>query len=359
MILGIFLASGDSFTNLAKSGQDDLFKSLYIKPFSKEFSKIYIFSYDNEMVKNLPKNVHLIGNKFNLHRLLYSLLLPLFQKNYIKKCDAIRAYHLSGVTPAIVSKILFKKPFVFNYAYDYQKFAQIEGKRIQFFLFRIIEPIAFKFADKIFAANKSIFNKVPHPKAVLLPNGVDTNLFKPTKSKILSKPPVVLSVGRLEEQKNFTLLIKSISSINTNLIIIGKGTLKKELLSIAKKLKIKLNLIERVSHSEMAKFYRDADLYISPSITEGSPKAVLEAMSCGLPVIASRNEGTIGIIENFNNGLLVEGNSDRKLADAIKLILRDQKLRKKLSFNARKTIENRFNLSVLIKQEINEIQHLK
>ena len=128
MILGIFLSSGESFKTMAKSGQDIRYKEFYLKKFSKNFKEIIIFSYANETVGGLPKNVIVVPNKYKIHRFLYMFLLPFINLEKIFKCDGFRVYHLLGTIPSILTKIFFNKPYIFNYSYNYGEFAKIEKK---------------------------------------------------------------------------------------------------------------------------------------------------------------------------------------------------------------------------------------
>ena len=357
MTLGIFLATGDSFKDMAKTGQDVRFKKFYLSAFAKEFSKVYVFSYTNEKVNDLPRNVILVANKYALHRYLYGFLMPIINIKYVLDCDVIRAYHLSGTIPAIISRIFLGKPFIFNWAYDYPKFAQIENKNLQAIFFKLLSPLAIFFSSKIFAANKPIFKELPKSKAIYLPNGVDTNFFRPTKIKPKHKRIQVLSVGRLEKQKNFENLIKAMSKVNADLTIVGSGSLKSHLMQIAKQQKVNLKIIDKVENTKMPKIYNQADIFVLPSYLEGSPKVLMEAMACGLPVVATDNEGNKDIINNGENGLLVN-ESIEGLSSGIKTILENKNLMEKLRKKARKKIEKDFSLTLLLRTENYVLKHV-
>lgn len=357
MNLGIFLAMGDSFKNLAKSGQDVRFKKFYLSAFAKEFSKVYIFSYANENVSGLPKNVIFVRNRWNLHRYLYSFLLPFLNLSNVFSCDVFRVYHLSGTPPAIISRVFFTKPYVFNYAYDYQKFAEIENKKLQKYFFSFLELPAVFFAKKVFAATKSIFKKLPKGKTVYLPNGVDTNFFKPQRIKKNSSRPQILSVGRLERQKNLESLIRAVSGLNANLTIVGSGSLKSKLIDLAKKEKVNLKIIDRIKNTQMPKIYHQADIFVLPSIAEGSPKVLLEAMACGLPVVVINNQENKSIVKNGENGLMVN-NSIERLNHGIKTILKNKNLIENLRKKTREKIEKNFNLTLLLRTENYVLKHV-
>lgn len=357
MTLGIFLSMGDSFQDMEKSGRASQFRQFYLKAFSKSFERIYIFSYANEAVKNLPKNVQVIPNKYNLHRFLYGLAMPFINYRQITKTDVFRVYHLQGTLPAIVTKLFFGKPFIFNWAYDYKKFARIEKKYLQLILIFVQEPLAKIYSSKIFVAN----NPDPKdPKVVYLPNGVDINFYKPQADftgGFKNKKPQILSVGRLEKQKNYENLIRAIAGINASLILVGQGSLRGKLIGLAGEQNVDLKIIDRVENTRMPYIYNSADIFVLPSIIEGSPKALLEAMSCQLPVIGTRVEGIKNLLQTNENGLLVNPTKG-DITQAISRLLNDPKLREKLAKKAREFIVAEHNLSLLIKSEVSAILSL-
>lgn len=358
MILGIFLAMGDSFSDMAKSGQDVQFKEFYLRALAKEFKTVYVFSYLDEKILDLPKNVEVIPNKLKLHRYLYGFLMPIINFRKIAKCNSIRVYHLSGTPPAIIAKILFSKKFFFNFAYDYEKFASIENKRFQLILFKILNLLAIIFAEKIFVANKNLLKKLPRNKTVYLPNGVQTNFFMPQNKKTKNKIPIILSVGRLEKQKNFESLIKAARGIRVKLLIIGSGSQKEKLKELAQKMNVDLEIIEKVAYKNMPSIYSRSDIFVLPSVSEGSPKALLEAASCSLPIIGTKVEGILDIITPGENGILVDLNPDH-IRHAISNLTKSPKAREKLGRNARTTVEKYYNLKNLLAKETAAMKQMK
>ena len=349
MTVGLFLALGDSFTNMKRTGQDVQFKEFYLQAYSKKFTKVLIFSYSDEKVSGLPSNVEIITNKFKLHRYLYALFLPLLRRNEIKKCDVIRAYHLSGTLPAVIAKFIFNIPFVFNYAFNYKRFAKIEKKYLQFFLSYFLEPLAKAYADKIFVANKSFRMK----KSVFLPNGVNTSVYKPKKRNIHNFVKI-LSVGRLENQKNFQSLIIAVRNLKVLLLIVGNGSLKVSLLNLARKNHVNLKILDNVPNNKMPGVYNQSDIFVSPSKIEGSPKALLEAMSCALPVIGTNTEGTNNIIADGQNGLLSKEDNP-SIRRSILSLIKEPKVRLKLAKNARAFVKTNYELKPLLELEVKTV----
>jgi glycosyltransferase involved in cell wall biosynthesis len=350
MILGIFLSSGDSFMDMARYGQDIRFKEFYIKRFAKEFKKVIIFSYANEQVKDLPTNVIIVPNKYHLHRLIYGFLMPFLNASYIKQCDLFRCYHLLGTLPGIMTKLFYNKPFVFNYGYDYREFTVIEKKRFQYFLLTLIHPVANFLAWRIIATSKMVLDWTPRKKTIFIPNGVDHKVFHPLKRKP-NKIKQIVSVGRLETQKNYVNMIPALKNLNVKYRIIGKGNSKEQIIDLAKKNKVELEIIEKVPNTQLPKYYNQADIFAQPSLTEGPTKVLLEAMACGLPVMGADVRGIKEVIVDGENGVFCQTDT-KSIRQAIVRLLKDKKLREKIGQNARKEMVKNFDMDKLLTQEV-------
>jgi glycosyltransferase involved in cell wall biosynthesis len=396
MNLGIFLPLGSSFKDLKKTGQQSRFINYYLKPYSQEFKKVFIFSYEKEKVK-LPKNCILISNKNNLQRFLYTFLIPLLNFNIIKQTHVFRVTQLNGVIPAVAAKILFKKPFVFTYGYEYAKFAKLENKNITAFLLNMMEKLAFKYADGVIVTTGQIQKKLSqkYPKAGFhyIPNGVDVDRFKPVShSASSSQQPEdkknskqetgnrklgaihinnqsliinLLFVGRLEKQKNLKSLIKAFKSIQMptsrnqilRLVIVGSGSEENKLKRLTKELGLEKSVTfkGRIGHSQIIKQYQRADIFVLPSILEGHPKVLLEAMACGLSCLVSYSAG-IGFKQNTE---VVKTKTDvNSIASGLEKIIKNTNLGQKLENNSREKIVKDFNIKKLIKKEIKVLSNL-
>ncbi|MFC1626985.1 glycosyltransferase [Patescibacteria group bacterium] len=353
--LGILLNLGDSFFTYKKSGRDIHWKNNYLVHYPKSFRKPLVFSYKKE--KNpFPQLITLYLNKLNLPRFIYTFLLPIFHFQAFKSCQVLRVKQMLGVWPAIIAKILFKTPIVATYGYDYYHFAKKEGLKFSLPFIKLTELVGLKFADKVIVTNQAMHKKVnqiiPLSKLVLLPNGVNTKLFVP-KSKPVSTTIKVLTIGRLVYQKNLTSLIKAIAKLDrpVELTIVGQGFLEKQLLKLAKELKVNLKHIRSLPHNQLPKLYQSADIFCLPSHHEGSPKVLLEAMACGLPCVVSDKPFSQFIINHKQNGLLVK-NNPLGLYQGIKTVIQNSDLSQKMSLNAHQTILKKFNNKVIINQEI-------
>jgi len=210
-------------------------------------------------------------------------------------------------------------------------------------------------------------------KVFVIPNAVDTNFFKPIEQnvthvvvrniiqmkcgKTIHNENIVLYIGRMEPRKGVDILLKSLSKVQTGswfLLLVGEG--QPNYVNYLKHLASKFNIrdktcfIGKVSHHLLPYFYSAAYLYVLPSLFEGLPATILEAMSCGTPVIASRVGGIPEAIINGINGILVDPGSSEQLRNALEYVLFDPDYRNKLSKAALDTVRKKFSWNNMANQ---------
>jgi glycosyltransferase involved in cell wall biosynthesis len=193
-------------------------------------------------------------------------------------------------------------------------------------------------------------------KITLIRNGIDLQTFQPgdpmeTKKTLglKSDQNIMLSIGSLNKTKNHALLINTFSEIaasnNTwHLYIIGEGeeqqNLKKQI--IDSKMEQNTTLLGLLDHNSISKWLKAADIFVLPSQNEGTPNALLEAMACGLPVIASKVGGVAELIQDNTEGLLFEPGSKNDLKEKLNRLTQDKQLQKMLAKNAQKKISTHY-----------------
>lgn len=180
---------------------------------------------------------------------------------------------------------------------------------------------------------------------LMIPNGVDSNFFDPDTSKLNqeynpSKSMVrLLSVGRLSTQKSLDTLIRALAKVKTQtdhsvqLSLVGDGPEANNLKALVKKYHLENDVIFHGWQEPEAikNYYASSDIFILPSLDEGMPNAVLEAMSMGLPIIASKVSGTDELVHEGQNGLLFDPKNEDLLALHILRLVNSSEQRKKMS----------------------------
>lgn len=182
---------------------------------------------------------------------------------------------------------------------------------------------------------KKYFNKKIQKKIFVLANPVAKELFEIEKKK--HKNYNIIGVGRLEEQKNFELLINSFYEVSKNrndiyLKIYGEGSKKEQLQNLIDNLKISdiASLEGRKNNYE--DIYGLADIYVLSSKCEGMPNTLLEAMSVGLACIATDcPTGPRDIIDNNIDGILIENENKDEMVKALDKVLENKKIFNEIS----------------------------
>jgi glycosyltransferase involved in cell wall biosynthesis len=172
--------------------------------------------------------------------------------------------------------------------------------------------------------------------------------FELISDKLLAQRPIefdyILAVGRLHQQKGFDILIKSFAKLSfkslVKLVILGEGEERKNLEKLIIKLDLKSQVLLFGKVDNTFIYMKYAKFFILSSRYEGFGNALLEALACRTPVIATDCEtGTSEIIESEKNGLLVPVEDEEALKFAMEKLFYDRELYEKLKVNTRKSIE--------------------
>jgi len=175
----------------------------------------------------------------------------------------------------------------------------------------------------------------------VIPNGIDLEIFNPKARKIkkfLGGKVNILFVGRIEERKGLIYLLRAYQILekkfkNLRLIIIGEGELKGKCQEFAKDYNLKEVYFEgEKTGKELVSYYNSSDIFCAPSIYgESFGIVLLEAMACGLPVVAFANEGYKSILAGKKGEkFLAQPKDYRDLAKKLEILIENENLRKKM-----------------------------
>ncbi|MFN2613096.1 MAG: glycosyltransferase [Solirubrobacterales bacterium] len=182
--------------------------------------------------------------------------------------------------------------------------------------------------------------------------GVDVGRFRPPDQRVAQAPQAplrVLCLGRLVERKAQGVLIEAVAQLagegtQIELTIAGEGPTRASLEQLTEALGItaRVRFTGVVGQDEALRLYRACDVFCLPSLAEGLPVVLMEAMSCGLPVLSTSIDAIPELVADGENGLLVEPGDPRALADALRRLGSDPQLRSRLGRAGRATVAERF-----------------
>lgn len=162
---------------------------------------------------------------------------------------------------------------------------------------------------------------------------------------------IYISIGRLDAAKNHKILIEAFRKVLAEvpvsyLIMVGAGVLENDLKKQAEDLQIAERVLFLGRRNDVGALLETADVFVFPSLLEGLPVALVEAMFKSLPCIASRIEVFEEVITDGENGLLINPNSPDELKDAMIKLYADENLRKSLGEKAFQTANMKFSVKV-------------
>jgi glycosyltransferase involved in cell wall biosynthesis len=206
---------------------------------------------------------------------------------------------------------------------------------------------------------KIAFSKFIKPeKIVVIPLGVDTDRFAPSKTPVNGDVIKILFAGALIKRKGVDYLLKAVSKlrkqgIKVKLEIIGDGPQKAYLEELSRLLHIndQVTFLGSMLHQELIRHYQKCDIVCFPSLSDPFPSVPLEGMSCGKPVIVTSVCGVTEYIEHGKTGFIVPPPADvDSLFNAILTFIESEDLRKKIGLNARSLVESKFSWDKISEQ---------
>lgn len=198
---------------------------------------------------------------------------------------------------------------------------------------------------------------IPAHRINLFHNGVDTEAFQPLKQgkrfrhdiNVPAGTILVGFAGRLEYEKGPDLFLRAADRIHAELphvhfVIVGDGSMMKELKHMRKQMRLEQHIHFANWSTNMAEVYPAFDIMAHTSRSDGTSLVLLEAMSCGKAVVGMGVGGVKEMIENEHTGMLVRRDDWESLAGQIVQLLQQPKLLKSMGAEARKRIQEHFNV---------------
>ncbi|NJD54593.1 MAG: glycosyltransferase family 4 protein [Candidatus Methanoperedens sp.] len=238
----------------------------------------------------------------------------------------------------------------------YKDFA-IESNRLNYVFFdvkRRIEEKVMSRSDTIIALTNSIrdyLQECGFTNTCIIPNAVDAKKYTNRGDENF-----ILFAGRLDKVKGIQYLIEAFSELindfDSDLLIVGSGPDEMRLKKIVKSKNMadRVHFIPMVGKNELRGFLSKCSVFVLPSLFESFGIVMIEAMASGKPVIASDIPGPRDVIKHEYDGFLFKRENVGELKKYLYLCLSDEKLRRKIGTNGRKTIEGRYTFDKIANQ---------
>jgi len=331
----------------------------------KEGHEVHVFCCDSDKHKRLKVKEEIIDG-VHVHRLPYWFRLSLstfiwpslLWKLPKYKFDIIHT-HVSGhvyvLFSGIIAKLKNTKHVHTTHCPWTDAFRPFILKPFIFLNNILFNRLAYKLTDKIIAITPweiPIIKKyAPEEKITVIPNGVDEILFKKIKNNNFKKEnnikgKMVLFFGRFNPTKGPDKLVEAFKEIlkernDITLVMVGPDEGVKEKVKEMSKGYDRIIIKDPIrDKKKIAGMYQAADVYVLPSYREGMPLTLIEAMSCGVPIIASPVNGVPFEMKEPNNGYFVSYGDIKGLKEKILKILDNKEIAKKISLNNKNKAKN-------------------
>ena len=282
----------------------------------------------------------------------------------------------SGIA-GIILKLITGKKFLLHLQGDLFNLPRSQFSWLRVAISQLITRIVCKFADKVRCVSQSLMTEakradIPQRKLVLVPSRCDVQRFNPqvwqnARGEVrrqlgVDNKKVVMFIGTLSVHKGLSYLLKAMPQIcslypETAVVLVGSGPLMDELKSLALELGIadKTIFCGRIPYEQIPAYLSAADIFAFPSIDEGLPRAVMEAMAMELPVVGTKVGGIPELVQNGQTGFLVDPCNPQQIADALNLLLQKPHLASEMGRSARNEIVSNYSFEEGIKRYISLI----
>ena len=336
--------------------------------FAEKGHEVHLITYDpmptaiagvtEHVLRSVFNNLYLdfIPRQREVRRLVRQIKPDLIHAHFIAKYG----FHLLGLG--------YRPPFVVSAWGDDILVLPQQSILIAFATGKVLQS-----ADLVYAVSKNIRERiitdfsVPGSKVRYLPFGIDTDLFSPKNPPAPDTLPVIRVFSNrsfLPVYDNETLVRGFSKAYRTDprlrLTLRAEGPLENDIrkLMASEDLSEVVTIQKRTSFSRVPADYREADIFITTSVSDGTPVSLLEAMACGLPCIGTRVGGIPEWIEHDRTGLLIPPRSPERVADALLTLAADPDLRSRMGTAARDVVVKNGRWSDLMAKAEKDYQEL-
>jgi glycosyltransferase involved in cell wall biosynthesis len=361
-ILTLFLSNGGSLSRWRKEGilsREILLYQTLLK--QGVFDRVRIFSYDARDVALVAEDPVYAGIEMLTPRAgalyggraaLWSLAGVVRHRAAIGGSAWLKTNQVSGAWAAVAARVITGRALMIRLGYVLSRRFALNGKRLQAMFARWVEKAAFAAADSIVVTSEAAAAPLKADPATagkthLAPTYVDVSAFVAKDAYRFDEP--VIYIGRLEPQKNILNLVRGCRLAGIGLDLIGVGSLEPEVRARAAEPGSPIRLLGRMPNEELPAQLRAHTLFALPSLHEGLPKVLIEAMASGMICVGSNIPGNTDLIQDGATGYLIDGFEPEDIAAALTRAQAERKA--ELGAAARRLVIEHFSLETYVRNE--------
>jgi glycosyltransferase involved in cell wall biosynthesis len=272
-----------------------------------------------------------------------------------KRYDIIHCHILQGFhsPAAVIAGMLFNKKTVIKITSSgpTSDFVSLSKVFLGAWILKLLRRADCVVATSAASAHEALEQGFSRGQVVCIPNGVDIRRFAPRSGPAQARTRI-LCVGRLIPGKGHAVLLDAFAQLcrecgSLRLEIVGDGPEKRALERKAGHLGLARAVVFHGEAASVETFFDNTAVAVQPSLSEGMSNVMLEAMAAGLPVVATRTGAAPDVISDGVNGFLVDPGSADQIRDAVKTIIADEALARRLGAAARRTVEENYSIGIV------------
>lgn len=316
--------------------------------------RVIIATYDRPgAVPPLPDGIEV----FHCWRRRLQFLAPWFMRRAIRSADVVKTNQSVGAWWYVLAARLNRRPILLRCGWLPGNYRETKGGltwRLR--IYRLFEGWAFRHADQCLTATHADREwaiehyRVAPERVHLRPNFVDIDLFRPLQIEPIARS--VVFVGRLDAVKRLDLLIDAcVAAGASQLTLVGEGPEQDSLKNVAAARGLPLHCLGRKAQQELPAVLQKSSVFALVSKVEGHPKALLEAMSCGMACVGARAPGISNAIQDGVDGLLCEA-TPASVGAVLRRLFDEPELRTRLGDAARTRVAADLSFAAVMDREI-------
>ncbi|SHK12775.1 Glycosyltransferase involved in cell wall bisynthesis [Desulforamulus aeronauticus DSM 10349] len=323
----------------------------------------------NQGIKTLPISLSGELSPTRDYAAIHTLVKYLHQSG----TTILHAHSSKGALVGRIAAMIARTPVVIFTAHNsifYEEWPEWKKK-----LFASVERFLARFTDRIITVSDALKQElmekegIPAPQISIIYNGIEVENFAAQVDAVATRRglaipelgPVIGTIARLAPQKGVSYFLKAASLLKeyqVNFLVVGDGPLKEALEQEVAELSLQKRVIFAGKRENIAEILSIMDIFVLPSVTEGLPLSILEAMAAGKPVVATRVGGVPEAILEGKTGLVVAPKDPEALAVALAGMLSERDKLNRMGANGQKHVAEKFTIKHMADKTMELYAHL-